>query len=221
MRDFIKAQRKLGQRIAMILSVDHSSTPKRCQCDSCIQDFTYSWDKINTKLHIGPAAKFKVPWQSEESLKTEEQGDEREKSRIKDSNVRNLKMSLRSEFPRNMQVICLEKDAVWDFPADGKALEFMSSRHLSDDEVQKATRQILGRSWQKETVDTEDIIVVLARIFDQRVTHRDGENEDTEAKKDEKSAWELRKDAIHDDCNKFEQKLLSGVVDPGISVLLF
>jgi hypothetical protein len=220
MRDFIKAQRVRGQRIAMVLSVNHSSTPKNCQCDSCIEAFSYSLDRVNRKLQIDAVTKFKVPWQSEEGLKTREQGGERE-SWMKESNMRKIKISLRSELPKNLKAVCLERTAVWDFPVAGKALDFMTSRLLSNEEVQKATRQIIGRCWHKGIVDTEDIFAVLARVFDQLSKHRDDENEDTEPQVDEKSAWETKRDTIHDDCNDFEQRLLSGVVDPGMLTLLF
>jgi hypothetical protein len=100
----------------------------------------------------------------------------------------NSRILFKIQLPKHLHNAFLIKLAVWDFPVDGKCSKFMQSRPLTDEEILQATRQIIGRSWQKETLDPEDVFVVSARLYNQAALHRDSKvvdpNDETKTSED-------------------------------------
>jgi hypothetical protein len=201
LRDYIETQRKHGQNLLLVPSGK------------------FDWRRLLRKLQINATATFQVPWQSDENPETAAPSqDEGKKDPIRDANIWGLKMALRGQLPRHLFGAFLTRSAVWEFPTNVEGLELLQSRPLTEEEVQEATRQIIGRSWQKEAVDVADIFVVLARLSHQWKKHSEPAVAKT-SKPDEDEAWKTKIDSLREDCNEFEQVILTGVVDPSMLIL--
>jgi hypothetical protein len=201
LRDFIAIQRKHGQNILMVPSGE------------------FDWDRLLRKLKVNATATFQVPWQSDENPEIAAPSqDEDKKAEIRDANIWGLKMALYTQLPRPSVGAFLTRSAVWEFPANTEGLNLLQTRPLGEQEVQEATRQIVGRSWQKEALDVEDIIAVLTRLSHQW-KKRDEPAVTKTSEPDEETVWKTKMDSILEGCNKHEEVIFAGVVDPSMLIL--
>jgi hypothetical protein len=221
-RDFIRAQSKLGQSIFMVISGETSSSSSvNCECNSCTDSVRLG--TIPTKLRIDARTSFTVPRQWKEDPSTEKLEEEQKDVVARETNVRKLKKALQTQAPVRLHAAFLTKPAVWDFSAHKKCQKLIESRIFTNEEIQQITRQLIGRSWNKDTLEMEDIFVVLARLSDQLAEHRTskaGADEKNEEKKDpEEEDWDAKISSIRSDCNQYEEGLIDGVVNPSTNIM--
>jgi hypothetical protein len=209
-RDFIRAQSKLGQSIFLVISATTSSSS--CECNSCT-DYV-GIGSIPAKLRIDARTSFTVPRKWDDGSSTAEP-----EASVQEKNVRKLKRTLQIQAPMSLHADFLNMSSVWEFPADGKCQKLIESHTLTDEQIHQVSRQLIGRSWDKEALDIKDMFVVLARLSDQLAQHRtEAETTEKEEKKEpEDEDWDAKIEAIRGDCNKYEEGLLDGVVNPSTS----
>jgi hypothetical protein len=237
LRDYIKEQRKRGQTLLLVLSIDLSErvSSEGCICDDCPDDSDYTWGRVLSKLQINSATCFWVPWQTnDDSETTTPSRDNTNQASMLRENVQKLKTAVRSQFTRPSHGAFLSKSPIWNSLAGLESIGSLQSRALKEREIKRVTRQLIGRFWLKKSIDSEDLSAVLARLTDQCETdckpevtgsQVDGSEDtnsqaektsETDEEKDKNEAWKTKMDSIREDCNKYEQKVLAGVVNPGM-----
>jgi hypothetical protein len=237
LRDYIEDQRKQGQTILLVLSIDLSekACSAGCLCNDCPDDSNYIWGRVLSKLHINSATCFWVPWQTiDGSRTTTPSSDDPKHALMLKENVRKFRNAIRAQFSKPSHGVFLTRSPIWDPLTGLESINALQSRALKEREIKRATRQLIGRCWLKKSLDSEDLSVVLARLTDQCETdckpevtgsQVDGiEDSNSQADKtseageetDKNEAWKKKMDLIREDCNEYEQDVLAGVVDPGM-----
>jgi hypothetical protein len=235
LRDYIEEQRKQGQTLLLVLSIDLSErvSSEGCICDDCPDDSDYTWGRVLSKLQISSATCFWVPWQINDDSGTPSLDNPNQALMLRE-NVQKLKTAVRSQFTRPSHGAFLSKSPIWDSLTGLESISLLQTRALKEWEIKRATRQLIGRCWGKRSLDSEDLSAVLARLTDQCETNckpevtgsqvDDSEETNSQAdktsesdeEKDKKQAWKKKIDLIREDCNEYDQEVLAGVVNPGM-----
>lgn len=139
------------------------------------------------------------------------------------ANYRRLKRMLRSRIPQFSSGL-LEPHSDWPTSLFGK-IKQIGQKVWSEEEIQRAVTQIVGRIWGKSTLELEDIRVVLSRlglfctgslfgIPKEKDSEKPGEGVKNAAVK-EVLTWKQKMENISKSCNEHEKEFIQSIVNPG------
>ncbi|KAI9658383.1 MAG: hypothetical protein M1821_002516 [Bathelium mastoideum] len=162
----IKACRALGQRIIMIISTSYDVSSRDSDLGSVFyprrtSHINMNMRKLARKLNIDAAST--VTLLSQRPQNWDQLAKMTIYHRYRNANKRRIKKALRHHFMGNADVELLRYSTAWEeTPGDNASL--LEEALFSEDDVLKATRQIVGKSSKGSVLQLQDIFSVLGRI---------------------------------------------------------
>ena len=157
-----KGTRFLARLRDNLLSRNHGE--QRHLLVASIFEAKYSRDdrtKLCQKLGFDAASTFDIPQQKLPHIKAAIRSHGKRNIQM---NMVRLQQALENKLPLGMQEHVLRIFTFEDIPVDDKRFRFLRRRLLTEEKLQMAARQIVGRCWNQEAPSRDEVLRVLARL---------------------------------------------------------
>lgn len=208
-RSRIEERRTSRQRIILFVSITTSRSPFKedlegpgCHCPECQSEgISYMEKRFRRELFVDAESILNV---QASNISQDKKTLEAKQRRA--SYARKVRRSLRQHLPWKSPTRSSDLLApypVWDFADLEEIAAVLDHANLSNENAQRAARQICGRTLSSSRLDVDDIRAVLTRIH--------GDHKDTS---EHHQSFDALLKSVRNSCDKHEQLLLSCVVDP-------